>query len=931
MPNLLFSLDRGPKASLIFALLIGCLCLEFPHAGRAQAAKATTPPPSTEQSTGAAPSSHDEQQTVLQTVNVTGSRIRGAETAADSSAPIAIISGEQLQSSGAQNIQQYFQTQPEFLLSGQSSYTNAGPGSFNNATTIGSTTLNLRGIGPQYTLVLLNGQRFQSEAPANLDLIPLDSIERIEVLKSGASAIYGSDAVAGVVNIITKRYADGGLLSGSYGQSGYGDDGTTRAAASWGTRTDRLNLFTTFEYYQRNGLVQGQRPLSANPDLSRFNSSFNYFPFSYSALAQIILPDGTGPLVLNQTKFGCGDYSRNPADYVPLNPHLYATSCDPKFDEKRRSLVNDEQRGSFITSLDYKLSDAATFYSDLVVSRIMVHSVALNYGADGYGDPNSSYVLSPIPANYYWNPFGEPIIGVTYGFPEAGNQTYHITTTSVDWNLGIKGIANWLHYNVDVTLFSDHGNSNQFNLATNAGLYAAEQRPGPAAINLFCNVCNTPEQLAGVFSGASTLSDERMALLNATGIATVATLPAGSIDIAFGTEIRRDTYDVQPAQFILDHGLNDVASTAVSASRNYYAGFVEAQLPVFGNNFAFPGAASLGIDAAARYENIQGSGSSTDPTVSIRWEPIARNLALRGTYGTSFRAPSLTAVSAPQTTSEITLINPVTGGGQNYISVAGGNPNLKPETSSYVTYGVVLTPQFLPGFTAIIDRWRIAQKNVVILTNPQLVLEGIQPGSTFTAPNGQPGIVSLFENAAGQDVAGTDFDLDYRLQAARAGMFDFRLYGTRYDYFSVNDQTGTGFVNYAGGVALASTLPSVTGMPKLRAGFAANWDYRAISITYLAHYAGSYVDPTIPGGVPVHSYTTHDIQLGYDFGKNSRDSWLSRLELMVGVNNFTNSSVPIFYAGTIGYGIGANGYDTSIVDPVGRFFYGSFRLKLGGK
>lgn len=929
MQNLLFSRGRGTSASAIWALLIGCFCLQFPPAGRAQTTNAATPAESAEQSTGAVPRSRDEPQT-LQTVTVTGSRLRGMETAAESSAPIAIISADQLQSSGAQNIEEYFQKEPEFMLSGQSSFSNAGPGSFNNATTIGSTTLNLRGIGPQYTLVLLNGQRFQSEDPANLDMIPLDSIERIEVLKSGASAIYGSDAVAGVVNIITKRQADGGSLSGTFGQSGYGDDGTTRGSASWGMSSDRLNLFTNFEYYQRNGLVQGQRSLSANPDLSRFNSNFNYFPFSYSALAQVILPDGTGPLVLDQTKFTCGDYSRNPADYVPLNPHLYATSCDPKFDEDRRSLVNPEKRGSFITSLDYKLSDATTFYSDLVISRILVQSVALNYGADGYGDPNSSYVLSPIPANYYWNPFGEPIVGVTYGFPEAGNQTYHINTTSIDWNLGIKGGANWLHYDVDVTLFSDHGNSNQFNLATNAGLYAAEQRPGAAAINLFCNVCNTPAQLAGVFSGASTLSDERMALLNASATATVATIPAGSIDVAFGTEIRRDTLEVTPAQFILENGLNDVASTATSASRNYYAGFVEAKLPVFGNNFTFPGAASLEIDAAARVENIQGSGSSTDPTVSVRWEPIARNLALRGSYGTSFRAPALTAVAAPQNTSEITLINPATGAGQNYISVVGGNPQLKPETSSYVTYGVVFTPQFFPGFTAIVDHWRISQKEVVILTNPQLVLEGIQPGSTFTAPNGQPGIVSLFENAAGQDVAGTDFDLDYRLQTARAGKFDFRVYGTRYDYFDVNDQTGTGFVNYAGGVALASTLPSVTGMPKLRAGFATNWDYRAISATYILHYTGYYVDPTIPGGVSVHSYTTQDIQLGYDFGKSAPSgSWLSRLALAVGVNDFTNSSVPIFYAGPIGYGIGANGYDTSIVDPVGRFFYGSFRLKLG--
>ena len=924
MPTNRHRAGRGRTAR--FAGSIAALWVAWPFASIAQNGNNGPQDP------GAAKSQTDESQTALQTVTITGSRLRPVEAAADSSAPLAIISGDQIQASGAENIEDFFQKQPDFVLSGQSSYTNANVGSYNNARTIGASTLNLRGIGAQYTLVLLNGRRFQSEDPANLDMLPLDSIERIEVLKSGASAIYGSDAVAGVVNIITKRHADGGSFNATYGQSGQGDDSTGRVSATWGTSTESFNLFSAFEYYSRDGLTQGQRSLSANPDLSRFNPNYNYFPFSYSALPQIFLPDGTGPLVLNQTTFTCGQYSRNPADFVPLNPHLYATGCDAKLDEGRRSLINPEQRGSFITSMDYKVSDSMTLYSDLSVARIAVHSVAFNYGADGYGDPNSTYTLSPIPANYYWNPFGVPIIGVTYGFPEAGSQSFHINNTEVDLSLGVKGSVAWLHYDVNATLFSNHGNSYQYNLATNAGLYAAEQRPGAAAINFFCNACNTPAQLAGVFGGASTQSDVRMGLFNATGSATVLALASGNVDVAFGTELRRDTVNVQPDALILNHGLNDVVSTGESAGRNYYAGYVEAQIPVFGNAFTFPGAASLAIDAAARYENIQGSGSTTNPTVSVRWEPIAQTLAVRGSYGTSFRAPSLDAVSGPQQSSVNTLVNPVTGVGGNYIVVTGGNPNLKPETATYTTYGIVLTPQMIPGFTAIIDRWRVAQKNVVILTEPELILEGIQPGSTFTAPNGQTGINAVFENAAGQNVEGIDLDLDYRLPATTAGSFDFQLNASRLEYFSVNDENGTGFVNYAGSVALASTLPSITGLPKLRASFSANWTSGPISATYLAHYAGSYTDPTIPGGVNVHSYTTHDIQLGYDFSKSAAGaSWLSRLAVLVGVNDFTDASVPIYYAGSSGGGIGANGYDTSIVDPVGRFFYGSVRMRFGKK
>jgi iron complex outermembrane receptor protein len=896
------------------------------QASGAQPADATLPPPATS-------AIADKATGTLDTITVTGTNIPSDSTAYASS-PITVISSQALLESGSSNIEDYFQTQPDFVLSGQSSYSNQGPSGGDNARSIGGSQLNLRGIGPQYTLVLLNGRRFQGEDPANIDLIPLDAIDRIEILKSGASAIYGSDAVAGVVNIITKRSSDGLTLNATYGESGEGDDGTTRASVTWGTSNDRLNVFTAFEYYQRDGLTQGQRTLSADPDLSRFNSNFPYFPPSYSSLAQMYSPNGSGPLALNQSKFGCGSYSRNPADFVPVNPQLYATACDARVDEDNRSLVNPQQRGNFLGSLDYKLSDNMTFYSDLVVARTLTKSVALDFGADGFGDPactGAACPLSPIPANNYWNPFGAPITDVSYGFPEAGNQTDQIDNTAVDINLGLKGIVGRINYDVGGSFYSVNGNFEMSNLATNAGLYAAETRPGAAAINLFCNDCNTPAQLAGVFGGASILSESRMGLIHATASAPVASLPSGDINIAIGSEFQRDTLSVQPDVCLLHDCLNDFQEYPESVGRNYTSAYVEAQLPIFGKDFTAPGAASLAFDVAARFENIEKVGSSTNPTVSMRWEPIANNLAFRASYGTSFRAPSLDDEYAAQNNYVTSLIGPK-GTPVDYQVVVGGNPNLKPETATYTTYGVVFTPEAIAGLTAIIDHWRLVQKNIVIQTSAQLILEGIEPGTMFTAANGEPGIDAEYENAAGQIVQGTDFDIDYRHSTDNLGLFDVHLTGTRLDYFEVNDSSGAGFVNYAGGTALASSLPSVTGMPKLRATLAANWTHRALSATYMAHYTGSYIDPTIPGGVTVNSYTTHDVRVAYDFGKSANaESWLSRVTLAAGVNDLTNTAVPIFYAGPLGGGLDANGYDTSIVDPVGRFIYTSVRVKFGSR
>lgn len=888
--------------------------------GSAPASSAVGPP-------GAAASPAD----TLTTIVVTGTSIH-SDSAAYQSAPVSVVTSEAIRHSGATNIEQYFQTQPAFVLSGQSSSSNTGASTGSDGTSIGGTTLNLRGIGPQYTLILVNGRRFQSEDPANLDLIPLDAIDRVEILKSGASAIYGSDAVAGVVNIITKRTADGLSFDGQFGQSGRRDADTSHLSISWGKSIDQLNVFATAEYYKREGLTGGQRSLSANPDLSRFDSNYDYQPYPYSSPAQIFLPDGTGPLWLDPSRFGCGTYSRNPADYVPVDPHLYANSCGAQLNEGKRSLINPQRKGTAFGSMEYAFANGPTLYADFDFARSLSETIGTLYGTDGFGDPactGAACPMSPIPASNYWNPFGVPIQDVAYGLPEIGPQTLHIDMTAWRLNMGIKGAAGKVQYDVGGAYYYSYANLVQYNVYSNAGIYAAENRPGAEAINLFCNDCNTPAQLAGVAASGSVQNWEEMALFNAHAYAPIYSLPSGDVNVALGAEYQRDTYIVQPDSIMLEHGLNVDYSSPADAGRRYTAVYVEGQLPIFGNAFTMPGVASLGLDVAARYENIQSVGSTTDPTVSVRWEPIKNVVALRGSYGTSFRAPPLTALNAPTTTSVYAGTNPVTGQSQNYVVIAGGNKNLMPETASYTNYGIVITP---PGsaahsLTVQLDRWFIKQKNIVILTDPQLVVDGIQPGGSFTAANGQPGIYSLYMNAAGQQVNGTDLDLDYRFRSDTAGSFDLRLSGTYLNSFRVDAATGAGLVQYAGGTALASSLTSPAGLPKVRSLLSASWAYRAFSTTYQVHYTGSYVDPTIPDGVPVDRYVTHDIQLNIDCGKLWENSWASPVSVTLGVEDFTDAKVPIFYGGEPG-GLQATGYDPSIVNPTGRFFYAAVHVSF---
>lgn len=875
------------------------------------------------------PSAEASRADTLATIVVTGTSIH-TDSAAYQSAPVSVITSEAIQQSGAANIEQYFQSQPAFVLSGQSSYSNTGASTGVNGTGIGGTTLNLRGIGPQYTLILVNGRRFQSEDPANLDLIPLDAIDRVEILKSGASAIYGSDAVAGVVNIITKKTADGVSVDGQFGKSGGGDADTSHLSVSWGKSIDQLNLFATAEYFKRDGLTGGQRSISANPDLSRFNSNYDYQPYPYSSPAEIFLPDGTAPLWLDPSSFTCGSYSRDPASYVPVNPHLYANSCGAQLNEGKRSLINPQRKGTAFASIDYTFADGPTFYADFDFARSLSETIGTLYGTDGFGDPactGTACPLSPIPASNYWNPFGIPIQDVTYGLPEIGPQTLHIDTSAWWLNAGIKGSLGKIQYDVGGAYYYSYANLVQYNVYSNAGIYAAENRSGPEALNLFCNACNTPAQLAGVAASGSVQNWEEMALFNAHAYAPIYTMPSGDVNVALGAEYQRDTYIVQPDSIMLDHGLNVDYSSPADVGRRYTAVYVEGQLPIFGNDFTIPGVASLGLDAAVRYENIQSVGSTTDPTVSVRWEPIKNIVAVRGSYGTSFRAPPVTALDAPTTTTVFAGTNPVTGQAQDYVVIGGGNKNLKPETASYTNYGIVLTPPVAGTLTVQLDRWSIKQKNIVISTDPQLVVDGIQPGGTFTAANGQPGIYSLYMNAAGQQVNGTDLNIDYRFRTDAAGLFDLSLAGTYLNSFKVDASTGAGFVQYAGGTALASSLSSPAGLPKIRSLFSTNWAFGAFSTTYLLHYTGSYIDPTIPGGVSLGSYVTHDIQLNIDCGKLWADSWASPVSVTLGVNDLTDAKAPIFYGGQPG-GFQATGYDTSIVNPTGRFFYAAVHVSF---
>ncbi len=892
-------------------------------------------------------------QQQLDRVEITGSSIKriGAETAL----PVQTITRDEIEKSGASNVEQLMMTISSNASSG--SLTNA---SASGATTLGLSGVSLRGLSSQRTLVLVNGRRVSpygygftnDSVSVDVNSIPLAAIDRIEILKDGASAIYGSDAIAGVVNFILRREYKGLEAQAEYGAARQDSGSVARASVAFGIgdlAKDRFNALAVVSYSRERALFGRDRKFASttiDPEHNNDTTSGNTFPANFAAADGSL---GTR----NPSAPAC------PGPYATLDPFFYPTTrC--RFDPAPLvSLVPRSERTGIFTSGAFDLTPNVQLFAEASYSRNETNTriqptpisdqftmplnnpLANQYPYNAFvggedvrpgasGIPYSTIVLSPTspyyPTAYVISQTGGPTPDLLIRWRAAvlGDRDLTDTSEATRFVFGARGtFGNW-DYN-SAFLYS----ASDVKEKVNDG-YALFTKILPllnsGTVNFFGP--NTPATQAAInateFMGDTLHTKTSLTSLSGTLSTQLMQLPGGPLGLAVGAEGRRESYELQPSTGLIQGDLSGYGGNfiPVDKARDVYAVFAEVAAPIV---------RTLEATAAVRYDHYEGVGSSTNPKVGLRWQPV-REFLLRGSAGKGFRAPSLLDLFAPRTTGVTPpglndpLRCPTTGSsldcGTQFPITNGGNSALKPERSRNYTAGIVLEPTNY--FSAAIDYFHITLKDTIVTNVPAatILTDLGKYGSLVRrgAPQGGlPGAIIDIDqtniNLGETKLGGWDVDLRATTPTTPYGKFVFSLNGTYLSQYDTQNPDGS-FSN-----ALDTANNSTGGViVRWRHYAAVTWSFSQFALTFAQQYQKRYTDlpatfddPTDPTFKPreVGSYELYHLQGVYTGIKN--------LTFTLGVRNLFDKDPPYTNAG--GQTSFQSGYDPVYADPRGRFMY----------
>jgi len=831
----------------------------------------------------------------LEEIVVVGSAIGINEQEVESQAlSIQLVTSEQLETSGQFTVGDLLRTQPTF--SGSSSQT-IGDGE-------GRQYLNMRGIGEQYTLSLLNGRRFSVNGPANVAAIPFEAIDRIEVLKSGASAIYGSDAVAGVVNFVLKDTYDGIGFSTSYG-SAEDDYSIQDHSIYFGGAGESSRFFALFNYYENEGLLGVDRAVTASNDQRALGGRDSRSSFQNPA--RVIFDDGT-ELILNTDEFGLGEGSMDPADYRAYD---FERDGHDRADWGTWALTPNTAVSAVLnTSID--LSSDAQLSADFLYNR---WSTEVVFG--------TVTLFDEVPATNPYNPFGETVTVAWRPFGPPGikgkgwTQTRDIDSTSASVQYS-QSLLNDLTLGISANAFRETAHTEVDADYLFQGLSDGLARTGPNALNPFCIQCNSAEQFAGVIAGSQDELTSNLMEIDARIRGSMFQVASRDIQTNLGVTWREERFQSDPDQLLVDNLLADRgAQSKQNLDRTVTALFGEVQIPILpGDSGTDRPRVELGL--AARYEDFSDFGETFDPLVSAR-AAITDAFTVRGSWNTSFRAPSLQDITANQVNSEVVLFDPEVGDFVEAIAVTGGNPDLEPEDAEQFNIGLVYQPPQLERLFFTVDWWNLEQTNVIAQPDPQAILLGEQPGTIRRGDDiGQGGedliVTAILTNIAGRELQGIDAIANYSTNFANEFTVDVRAALSYLLSFEADLLDGEGFQEQAG------TRSSVFGgLPELKLVSGLTVARGAVAGTLEVSYVDSYEDPAFgpfPDPTSVDSVVYTDIFLQYE--QDLAGGIAESVTLGLGVENLTDETPPFVRR--------SNFFDRSLHDIRGRYWFVNFKV-----
>jgi len=834
-------------------------------------------------------------------IMVTGSRIRGV---APVGAPTIALGRSDLTATTASTVADFLKEVPQITSTGidETSFTTVGVSASNVSR---ASAINLRGLTPVATLVLVDGHRVTPSGTAGAFVdpssIPTIALERVEVVADGASAIYGSDAIAGVVNLILRKNFVGAETSVRINSA----DSYQRTQVSQllGTNWGSGNLMFAYEYMKNDSLSSLERDFYRQDQRARGGDDFR------------VSTCNPGNIILDGVSYAIpasNDPVLDPASLVPGTRNLCDTSAN--------DIIPKQERHSAVFYLSQDITSGFRLFADGFYTRkrfeprFISQGSATNLVVLTVPSSNAFFVApagtSPASVNVEYSFFDE------FGFLSADgtSETYSVNIGGEfdlpsDWRLSVAG--QW-GQNRDYTF-----SRSIYRPALDAALASSDPS---TALNPFGPGTN-PDVIEGIFVGQfSPGGRNTMGGGEVRADGRVFDLPGGAVRLAVGGEFRRYSLATDTTRGTIDNPATDYGFN----EREVISGYAEMFVPIVGAANARAGIQRLDLSLAVRYDEYNDFGSTSNPKIGLTWQPLD-SLIVRGSYGTSFRAPSLSDLRAPGESNVATsAVDPRSPTGQSRgITIRGGNPNLGPEEATTYTLGMEWRPAALPDLSVDLTYFSIDyDKQIgsawgapvlqeeeiyqdVIIRNPtpeqvQAVLNNGRPLSGVLPPTIDYIIDGTTRNRGATHARGFDFVLGYDWHTSSYGTFTARTSGTYYTRYDTQLTPTAPVLRRVG---------TINYPLRFRARTDLRWSLANLSAGLTVNYSHGYWDTSEDPWDRVDSLTTVDASLSYVFDGTSR---LAGLTASLNVSNVFDEDPPFINT--------AAGYDPGKASPYGRLF-----------
>jgi iron complex outermembrane recepter protein len=854
----------------------------------------------------------------IERVEVTGTNIRRQDT--ETAAPVQIITKEEIERSGAVTLSEVLRNIP---ANNTGALNDLGTGGFSP----GGTSVSLRGLGAASTLVLVNGRRLAQYGFAafqqtfvNLDSIPLAAVERVEVLKDGASAIYGAEAIAGVVNIILRRDYQGVEARASYGINTRGDVAQPRVSISGGfgdLAADKYNVFAAYEHSDRDSMKLSDTPYwLKSRDFRQTIAGGRDRRSAYSYPGTIFLESlvtGGGTIVGQVPGTTCN------APYAVVNG-VCRTDVYNQY-----TVVPERQQDSLYAKGTLDLSATTQAYAEVGVTR-----------------NKYKYTLDP---QFYVSAFsfnGIPIDPALYGLPAApansqyvvllragdiGNRITDIVATDSRLVLGLKGSLGKWDYDTGLGSLKSKGD------VKSTGNILVDQMEDAIASGAYQpGRVNSAAVIAGISPTLKRTGESKTDFVDfKISTPELFALPAGTVGLATGVEYRKESYDDAPdPEFfkfsVANQSFGNVFGFVANPSfgeRNVKAAFGEMTVPILKN---------LEMQLAVRHDRYSDkSGSSTTPKVGIKWN-ASPEVTVRGTYSEGFRAPTFRENSTATSRSFLNGIDdPLNctngvgpGCGLNVSNVSSGNPDLKPERSKSWTLGVVLEPS--REFSAAIDLYDIKRRDDISTFDYTYLLDNQSrfPNQVIRDPvTGQ--ITELrtpYLNLGFTRVQGADADFRVRQNLGENGKLTWGANVAYTHHYYVKSLPDSEVEDWNG----------LYDQPRVRATYGGTWEKGAWTVGVTANYTHHFYyratqsdPPCTPNATAIFNASMCKIRAWTTLDLGMQYSGIKDLTLGLTIQNLLDEGPPLNARGIAG---GFTPFNSTYHNPIGRYFTVSARYKF---